>query len=332
MLDVSSDKLPQKTPGTVVSHSVFHTLAYADIFDYPLTAPEAHRYLSSLNTSPEEVTQALKDETLFAQVEDYFTLHGRAEIVETRKRRAQTAARLWPKARRYGRIIARLPFVRMVAVTGSLAMNNTDMDKDIDYMIVTAPDHLWTCRALALLIARVAKLEGVSLCPNYLVTTNAIELKERSLYVAHELAQMIPLSGMETYNAMWRLNSWVNEYLPNAFIEPEMTIRVKPPTVDRFLQKVLEWLLSAPFGNWLERWEMNRKMARLTCEQSSSLESYFSADVCKGHIDRHGQKTESVLIKKLQAFQQTDLHSQEEENMWERVHPLPLAEGRGEGK
>ena len=289
MLDVPTENLLR---------SIFHTLAYSDVFDYPLTADEVYCYLTSVRVSLEEVTQALADETLFARVGDYFTLRGREKIVEVRKRRAEIAKRLWPKAARYGRIIARLPFVRMVAVTGSLAMNNTDEGKDIDYMIVTTPGHLWTCRALSLLVARFARLEGVSLCPNYLVTTNALEFKERSLYVAHELAQMRPLSGMEVYYEMCRLNSWMIDYLPNASLVPEMPQRMKP--VQKLIQRVLEILLSLPFGNWLEKWEMDRKIARLTREQSASFESYFSADVCKGHIDRHGENVVTALAVRLQ--------------------------------
>jgi hypothetical protein len=219
--------------------------------------------------------------------------------VETRERRSEIAARLWRKAARYGRIIASLPFVRMVTVTGSLSMNNIEQDKDIDYMIVTAPNRLWTCRALTLLIARLARLEGVSLCPNYLVTMNAMELKERSLYVAHELAQMIPLAGMDVYHEMLRLNNWVYEYLPNAGGTPELPPNIKQENRRSFLQRVLEILFSLPFGAWLEKWEMNRKIARLTREQSSSFESYFSADVCKGHIDRHKQKTEYAMEEKI---------------------------------
>jgi len=308
MLDISSENLPQKTHGTtlapparagVVLRSVFYTLAYADVFDYPLTAHEVYRYLPAANASFEEVNQALADESLFSKIEDYYTLRGREEIVETRNRRVEVASRLWPKAARYGRIIAMLPFVRMVAVTGSLAMNNTDQGKDIDYMIVTAPNHLWTARALTLLVARFAKLEGVNLCPNYLVTTNVLELNERSLYVAHELAQMIPLSGVEIYDEMRRLNGWMANYLPNSLMAPEMPDCVKLMQQRSVIQNVLEILFRLPFGNWFEKWEMDRKIARLTREQSSSFESYFSADVCKGHIDRHQQKTENAVQEKL---------------------------------
>jgi hypothetical protein len=287
-------------PSENLLHSVFYTLAYADIFDFPLTADEAYRYLTSIKASPEDVAQVLTDDALFTRVDEYFTLCGREQIVATRRRRADVSARLWLKAARYGRIIAMLPFVRMVAVTGSLAMNNTDEGKDVDYMIVTAPNHLWTCRALSLLVARFAKLEGVNLCPNYLVTTNAMELREHSLYVAHELAQMIPLSGIEIYREIRRLNVWIYDYLPNALMEPEMPQGMKQAEKYSFFQKILEIPFRLPFANWFEKWEMNRKIARLSREQSSSFESYFSADVCKGLIDRHGENIVMALAVRLQ--------------------------------
>jgi hypothetical protein len=299
MLDVSSENLPPQARGTTALRSVFHTLAYADVFDYPLTVREVYRYLAWANDSFEDVTQVLANTALFSKIQNYYTLRGRERIVETRERRAEVAWRLWPKAARYGRLIAFLPFVRMVAVTGSLAMNNTDEGKDIDYMIVTAPNHLWTCRALSLLVARFAKLEGVNLCPNYLITTKALTLNENSLYVAHELTQMIPLSGMEIYAEMHRLNNWIADYLPNALTLPEMPEGIKPLEKGSVLQKVLELLFRLPFASWFEKWEMDRKIMRLTREQSSSVESYFSADVCKGHIDKHRQKTEHAVQEKL---------------------------------
>ena len=299
VIEVSSEGFLQKTRVTTVLSAVFHTLAYADVFDYPLSAPEVYRYLTSTSSSFEEVSQALADATVFSRVGEYFTLRGREQIVESRKRRADVAARLWPKAARYGRIIAQLPYVRMVAITGSLAMNNTDEGKDVDYMIVTAPNHLWTCRALTLLVARAAKLEGIKLCPNYLVTTNALEFKERSLYVAHEVAQMIPISGMEIYKEIRRINRWMEDHLPNASAVPELPQAVEQVNGSSAIQKSLEFIFSLPFANWLERWEMNRKIKKLSLEQSSSLESYFTADVCKGHIDRHGENIVTALAVRL---------------------------------
>jgi hypothetical protein len=279
----------------MVLRSVSHTLAYADIFEYPLTAREVHRYLTSVRASQEEVMRVLGNEPLFSRVGEYFTLRGREHVVETRKRRTQIAARLWVKAARYGRIIAMFPFVRMVAVTGSLAMSNTEEGKDVDFMVVTAPNRLWTIRALILLLARIARLEGIELCPNYLITTNALELKERSLYVAHELTQMVPLSGADMYQEIRRRNTWVEHYLPNASGAPPAPQNLNMTQTGSIFQKTAEFLFHLPFMDSFENWEMKRKIARLSREQSSSFESYFSADVCKGHVDRHGQNVVTAL-------------------------------------
>jgi predicted nucleotidyltransferase len=292
-------------------HSVFQTLAYADIFDYPLTAPEVYRFLPSGNASLEDVKRILLDETRFTQVDGYFTLLRREQIVEIRRRREAVAVRLWRKARQYGRLIASLPFVRMVAVTGSLAMNNTDEGRDIDYLVVTAPGRLWTCRALILLVARIARLERVSLCPNYLVTTRALEFTDRSLYVAHELVQMIPLAGIDLYRKMLERNRWVRDVLPNAFMDAagQQAQEIRPYS---FMQKVLESMLQLPVVDGFEQWEMKRKIERLAREQSSSRESYFSADVCKGHGDRHGEHIVMALAR--------------------RVTRVPLPTGEGEAQ
>ena len=337
MINAASPSLSQKALGTTLAlpttmvpdaeprgrasavlSAAFHTLAYSDVFDYPLTASEVYRYLTSTKASFEEVSRALTDESLFSQVGEYFTLRGREQIIEIRKRREQVAVRLWPKAARYGWIISQLPFVRMVAVTGSLSVNNTDEGKDIDFMIVTAPSRLWTCRALALLVARMAKLEGISLCPNYLVTTNALEFEEKSLYVAREVAQMIPISGEEVYEEISRLNHWMEDYLPNASGAPELPESVELLKKRSLIQRLLELAFALPFANWLEKWEMNRKIKKLSYEQSSSLESYFSADVCKGHIDRHRENIAMALAVRLNrnAAHQTDEGTSRKERLF----------------
>ena len=290
MLDVPSDRLLR---------AIFDTLAYADVFDYPLTVRQIHRYLTSTKASIEQVAQILAVTRPFSRVGDYFTLRGREEIVQTRLRRKKVAEQLWAQATRYGRFIGSLPFVRMVAVTGSLAMDNTEEGNDIDFMIVTAPDHLWTSRALSLLVARLAKFEGVHLCPNYLLTTRALELKERSLYVAHELAQMIPISGLDVHQELLCRNQWMNDYLPNVSVSPESPYSPEPTPKQSTFQRILERILSLPFGAWFENWERDRKIERLSREQADSLESFFSADVCKGHIDRHGENLATALRVRL---------------------------------
>lgn len=299
-LDVSLSIPYTETP--LLEGAILQTLGYADVFDYPLAVSEIHRYLTAQSATMEEVTGALHemmDSGLVACDSGFFSLPGRDSILAIRHRRSEIAAGLWRKATRYGRIIASLPFIRMVAITGSLCMNNTERGTDIDLMLVAAPHRLWTCRALVLLLGRLTRLEGATLCPNYIITTDALEFQEHSLYVAHEVAQMIPLSGMDVYREIRRLNAWTDEYLPNAQVAPRSFVTGKRPS--RW-QSWLEAALAMFPIAWFEAWEMNRKIRKLSREQSGSGEAYFSVDVCKGHAGRHKQHTEALLRERLQAL------------------------------
>jgi len=274
------------------------SVAYADIFDYPLTAGEIHRYCG-LRVPFNDLYAEIQGFRFLSQVENYYPLHGREALVDVRTRREEISARLWPDAVRFGQAISRLPFVRMVAVTGSLAVNNTENHADIDYLIVTEPEHLWTCRALALAIGWQAAWRGFNLCPNYLVTTHALEFRDQNLYVAHELAQMVPLSGFDVYSEIRRQNAWVTDFLPNADGPPSGPIPTKSKESNTWLRPVIEAPLRTPLGKWLERWEMDRKIRKLSRQQGDSGESIFSADVCKGHDQRHQSHVWQLLDSKI---------------------------------
>lgn len=282
-----------------ITRAILDTVVYADVFDYPLTLPEIHRYLTGVNTARQDITELLVSGFLLQQVGEYYTLPGREAIVSMRKHREREAARLWRAARFYGGVITRLPFVRMVAVTGSLAMNNVEANADIDYLIVTVPGRLWSCRLLVLVVARIAALHGFSLCPNFLLTQNALDISGHSLYAAHEFTQMVPLSGTEIYEQMRTLNPWVKDFLPNADGLPALCEQNIPVHSSPGLRRLFERILFTPVFTWSERWEMERKIRKLSLENTGNPEAIFSADVCKGHSNRHGQRTERLLSERL---------------------------------
>jgi len=282
--------------------AILQTAAYADVFDYPLTSGEIHHYLTGIRASKEEVELVLKEDSILSRAGRWYTLPGREQLAATRRRREQIAARMWPQAINYGRLISGLPFVRMVAITGSLAMNNVENNPDIDYLVVTARGRLWMVRAMVLAAARSAALHGARLCPNYLVTEQALVFEEQSLYAAHELAQMIPLFGLDVYTRIISLNRWKDRFLPNAEGLPPIMDKIPAPDRVLGMKSVLEAALLKPIGTRFERWEMDRKIRKLSSEQRASPESRFGADYCKGHKDRHAERTEQALRQRLAAL------------------------------
>lgn len=309
---------------STVETAVLQAVAYSDVFDYPLTAEQVHHYLVGVSAPAVAIRDLLGNQNALSEYlahsRGYHYLHGRDEIVATRLRRAEISARAWPVARRYGRIISRLPFIRMVAVSGALTMDNMEAGTDIDLFIVTEPGRLWTSRAMVVAVVQAAARNGHVICPNYFLSRRCLALGRRNLFTAHELAQMVPVHGLDVYHGMCRINSWAFRFLPNAF-PPGVTEAGPdsfgaPAPSDRCLGRwrlpraAAEKALTTPAGNWLERWEMGRKVRKFTRQPATrhgsdlatcsvEAEVDFGPDRCKGHFDHHGQTTLEAFLERL---------------------------------
>lgn len=293
MLDHSPGKL---------SRAALQTVAYADIFDYPLTAREVHHYLTGVSAPLEAVFQTLQEHSLFTRTGDYFTLPGREEIVSIRMQREARSRELLPRAMRYGGILGTLPFIRMVALTGSLAVMNVSNTADFDYMLVTAPGRLWTARAFALALNRLTRPQGHTLCPNVIISENALEWPVHDLYSARELCQMIPITGFDTYSELMQANKWIQSFLPNASGASNALLLGNSQERTPAFQRVVEFFLRSKLGDRFEGWEMNRKIARFSRQKGFGQETVFNAEVCQGNFDHHGSWTRGALEKRLQQY------------------------------
>ncbi len=228
----------------------------------------------------------------------YYFLAGRSEVVDIRKRREENSRKAFRRAMFYGRILGSLPFIRMVALTGSLAMLNLSKNKDMDYMLAAKPGRVWTVRAFALLLARVTRSFGDVICPNVIVSEHALEWTERNLYTAREFAQMIPISGEDVFRRLRVVNRWVEDVLPNHVILSE----AKDLSGGNAIQLVLEFLLNSKLGSLFEFWEMNRKIARFQKQAGYGVETNFSPDVCQGNFDHHGLWTLKAYNERLESL------------------------------
>lgn len=287
--------------------AILRTLLYADVFDYPLTPAEIHHYLMGTSASPETVRRALEASPWLTarvtRVNGYFAVRDRENIGRLRDQRKHSSAELWPIARRWAYLTGCLPFVRMVAVTGALAVNNAPPGDDIDFLIVTVPGRVWLARAFSVALVRVARLFGVGLCPNYVLSQSALRQDRRNLFVAHDLAQMVPVVGHAIYLEMRAANRWAEAYLPQAqrpfHVEPELS----PQGMWRVLQRLTERLLSSPLGDMLEHWEQRRKMHKFAqAARTPGAAAQLDAHRVKGHFKDHGGQILKTFEERLRRY------------------------------
>jgi len=285
-----------------VEEAVLRTVAYGDIFDAPLRPAEVHRYLERVPANRAEVEGAI-DRLVpdrLARVDGFVCLAGREPLAAVRRRRESVAAGLWPAALRCGRAVARLPWVRMVALTGALAMDNVDDGADVDLLIVTVPGRVWLCRTFVIQLVRIFRLRGIELCPNWLISEERLELADRDLHSARELTQMVPLAGPEVYRRMRVINRWTESVLPNAIGSPRGGSCAD--TGGSLFGRLGEAALGARLGTRLESLVARRKIREIRRLGGDSPEVVLDGHQCKGHVDGHGRRIADAYARRLQSL------------------------------
>jgi hypothetical protein len=287
----------QEPPILAVRQAILRAVIYADMFDYAPSAGELYLMLDAAGISQarfEDGLQALQEAGTLSNCEGCWMLAGREALWEIWQRRQGHSARKWRAARRYTAWIRCLPFVRMVGVTGTLAVHSAEAGDDIDLFLITTPGRVWLARALTILVVRWARLFGETLCPNYLIASDALALEERNLYSAREFAQMQPLYGMEWYSQLCEQNRWVLGYLPNALAgrDDDVLALDSLPAPLPAMKRLGERLLGGWLGATLDRWEMQRKVKKLFKERTprAPAEASFSPAQCKGHFEGHATR------------------------------------------
>ncbi|MBI5929467.1 MAG: hypothetical protein HY862_09170 [Chloroflexi bacterium] len=309
-----------------LDQAILMTLLYADVFSFPMTALEIHHFLIGRPASLEEIELALATPSAWlAQYIEVGTLNQQRvyaiiksesqnkAIFEKRQQRDLASTELWPKARRYGMLLGHMPFVRMVAITGALAVRNAGSPQDdLDYLLVVKHGRVWLARLGAVVMVKACKVLGVTLCPNYVLAETALAQDRLDLFMAHELTQMIPLTGQTVYQKMRLCNDWADVMLPNAqtpfYIEKDAT----PRRIGRWVQIVLELALSGPVGNWLEDWERRRKIRKFHNQATQSTDTVLDAEHVKGHFFDYGSRTLQRFQKSLETYDLARLYEMEQ--------------------
>ncbi|MBC7875623.1 MAG: hypothetical protein H7Y59_00515 [Anaerolineales bacterium] len=281
-----------------LENAILETLVYSDIFDYPLTIGELHRYLVA-PAEQDDVLRCVAQMNKIDSHDGYYFLSGRYEIVHVRIQRESASRKVYKQAITYGRILGSLPFVRMVALTGSLAVMNLSSAADIDYMLVTQTGRLWTARAFAVTFARMMRPFGHTICVNLLVSEKVLTWPQQDLYPAREICQMIPITGIDVYQRLRAANLWTKTILPNSGMSAPNLLEVPSRNQPNQIQRLLESPLSGKHGDRLEEWTRKYQMQRTARRFGIGSETNFTEDVCQANFHNHRKLTDEFYNARL---------------------------------
>lgn len=217
-----------------LSKNILATIIYYDGLDWPLTSFEVWRYLirtdyySSSNVSIDvpllEVINHLEGKDLSAYVgqsKGFYFLKEREHLVAQRIANGKISAGKLRRLQKISKYFRFVPFVRMIGVTGGLAMKNANAKSDWDLLIVTKFGKIWTGRTLVTLLAhiigkrRYARKVTDRICLNFFVTEQSLEVITKDLYSANEYMFLFPLFGWEVYQRFQIKNHWIKNMKPH---------------------------------------------------------------------------------------------------------------------
>lgn len=233
------------------TNSILEVFRYFSIFSYPPTKEEIHTFLRK-KVSQEQLSAILSKMVKkgFITIKNFklktknyprYTLgeysippslrrdrsFGGTSKIQSYVSRKRISEEKIKKIMPYVKHLAKFSQIRLIGLSGSVAMNNATEDHDVDVFIITTKNRLWTGRCIAVILATILGLRrrrtdtniSNKICLNLFfdeANLRVPKLKETA-YVAHEILQMKPLvSKNGAYEAFLKQNRWVYKIFPNA--------------------------------------------------------------------------------------------------------------------
>jgi len=287
---VSSSLCNECTESVIINvndakENILATLAYFDIFKYPLTAGEIYLFLKN-KYEQHDFDYALKSlvagRTVY-QFNNFYTLKNDYALIARRYNGNKKAAELIKVAAKVGDMLIRFPYVRGIAISGSLSKNYADENSDIDLFIITAKNRLWIARTLMHTLKKLTFLVNKQdyFCMNYYIDEAQLEIKEKTIYTAIEVVTLIPLQGDTVIEQFYAANSWTRNYLPNKIMRISSAKPLKPSLFKVLFEKLLNNRFGNAIDDMLMRITANRWAKKTEQKKVNSKGSVMAMDAGK---------------------------------------------------
>lgn len=214
-------------------------LAYFDVFQHPLTNKELAQLCScDVEVIKEQVEHLEKERRCFIHG-DYVSINSDVEtLAKQRKFKEDEAGKYFSKLPRYVRLIRKFPFVKGIAISGSLSKNVMYEDGDVDYFIITQENRMWLCRTLLILFKKIVLLNSRKyFCLNYFVDEKNLKIRDKNIFTAVEIAYLLPVYNLELFDDLKKQNNWISNFIPPVDLEIS-TIQLEKKKRSSVLEKI----------------------------------------------------------------------------------------------
>lgn len=294
--------------------NILNTLGYFDLFHYPLTRDEIYLFHPG-NVSRMDIDTALgillNKKSVF-KLDEFYSLQSDFLIVERRRKGNDLAITQMKTAGKVAKFLSGFPYVKGIAVSGSLSKNFANEKTDIDFFIITAASRLWIARTLMHLYKKITFLTGHQhwFCMNYYVDEAGLEIEEKNIFTAMEIVTLIPMYGRSSMAMFIAGNDWTKSYFPVHGFTIGNTPEIKRGLFRKGIEKILSGRMGDVIDNWLmnttdRRWQKKAQRHQLNCKGGAMgmiVDPHFSKPDPKNFqdkvVERYSAKVQQLLLLK----------------------------------
>jgi predicted nucleotidyltransferase len=227
-----------------MANETLDTLIYSDLFDFPLNREELERFLHTKKKKKPSLSHKG-----FSYKNGYFFLKGRERIISIRKSRQKDNQKKLGIAKKAAGLLTLIPYIKLIGVSGSLAVGNAKKEDDIDLFLITEQGRVWTSRLYAVLLLKLlglhrgrnTKNNSNKICLNMVVSEDKMSYQkpEHNIYLAREIAQMLPLLNRDgVYEKFIAKNNWIKKFLAN-YYPAKIPVSPRSPIPSLFLSEFI---------------------------------------------------------------------------------------------
>jgi len=290
----------EATPGmTPAELAIARSVLYASIFDYPLTLAQLRQTLIESTLTPSEIVSVYTGsealQKTIEQREGFYFPRGRGDLIAERRRREARSRRFLDHHRLVLSLIAAMPYVRMAALSGSVAHLNLDGDGDLDLFIITKGKQVWSVTVACVIIAKLLRRRR-TLCVNFVVADSALALEQQDLFTASQIIHLKPLVGQAEYRRFLAENPFVARFYPNFHYTGVGRLPIRPRRIVGALKGIVETVM-LPVSALVERVcrrAYRAYLVRRSATWRSPEQVRLEPDCLKLHTQSHRQ---SVLAR-----------------------------------
>jgi len=319
-----------------LKEAIFQTVAFFDMFDYPLTIFEIWQYLrfkcdiadvqkildsrQDLRTEPSAIDKIDEKNGL------YF-LAGRSEIYETRLKRYNFSERKFRRLSRVARIFKLIPWIKMIAMGNMIGSDNLKDGSDIDLFIVTEKKRIWITRLFCVSIIKLLRLRPVpgkekdKICLSFFISEADLDLRSLMLdkaakplrsadrsglaafdldvYFIYWLIMLVPVYDTQgVYKKLMHENNWVHFFMPN-WRPAEIVRRRQAGKPLPYIYKDIVDMLVGGLETNVKKWQLKIMPEVLARPLNKDTRVVANDNIIKLHANDRREEYREKFIKKV---------------------------------